>query len=115
MTSAIFAGDVQVEKSAPGMAARLAGVSMVVGDTALTRRSVDASSRCSVSVNTTTPAFDALYAAIPAGRVNAACEATLMIEPRLRRIIPGSTARAMQTAVRTLMRYIRSQMSIGPS
>ena len=36
-TPAIFAGGVQLEKSASGIAARLAGVSMVEGTTACTR------------------------------------------------------------------------------
>ena len=59
MTAANSAGLTHVAKSASAMSARLAGVSMIDGMTALTVRAVDLVSSARDSVSLCTPALDA--------------------------------------------------------
>ena len=57
MTSAIRAGGVHCEKSAVGIAARFAGVSIVVGAIVFTRTPRSATSFCRISANDSTARF----------------------------------------------------------
>src|ERR1019366_4724283 len=52
--------------STPGMAARFAGVSIVLGSTAFTRTPLPRTSAATACASATTAAFDAAYAAAPA-------------------------------------------------
>src|SRR5436190_199970 len=66
ITSASASGDTQREKSAFGMSARLGGVSMMLGSTALTFTPWSLSSSARLSVRRATPAFEAAYGPMPA-------------------------------------------------
>jgi len=59
MTRAAAAGEIQSLRSASGMSARLAGVSMIVGRTALTRILRALSSSARLCVKAAIPAFEA--------------------------------------------------------
>ena len=67
MTRAMSSGLGHFEKSAFGMALRLTAVSMTLGSTEFTRTPVPATSAARESINASAAAFDAAYAAAPAG------------------------------------------------
>ena len=67
MTRAIASGFGHLAKSAFGIALRLASVSMMLGKTEFTRTPVPLSSAASESIKARAAAFDAAYAAAPAG------------------------------------------------
>src|SRR5690606_34533580 len=102
MTAASCAGCTQRPKSALGMSARLAGVSMMLGTTALTVMSRSLSSSASASVNRATPLLDAAYAPMPAPACAAAAAPMLTMRPPPPRC--ASAARLTATAVRRLTR-----------
>src|ERR1043165_8562392 len=81
MASAISAGFGHAAWSALGIAARLAGVSMIEGSTALTRMRSPASSAASACVIAATPALDATYAVMPGAGDRTGRAATLTIRP----------------------------------
>src|SRR5689334_22522061 len=82
------------EKSALGIAARLAAVSMSEGTTALTQIPSAASSSERLCVRFATAALLALYADMPAVEISAGVAATLTMRP------PAPLARILRTASR---------------
>src|ERR1700756_1282817 len=72
ITAASLPAASQRDVSASGIAARFAGVSMMLGSTALTVTFRSFSSSASASVSRATPAFDAAYAPMPTPAFKAA-------------------------------------------
>ena len=66
ITCASSSGFGHAAKSAPGIACRFAGVSMMLGKIEFTRTPVPFASAASESIIATAAAFDAAYAAAPA-------------------------------------------------
>src|SRR6266849_4515139 len=81
MTRAISAGFGHLEKSAAGMALRLASVSIMLGRMEFTRMPLPFRSAASESSMATAADFAAAYAAAPAAWSNAAFAATFTMAP----------------------------------
>src|SRR5262249_44320139 len=81
------------------------------GQTTLVRTPYDASSWPRVSVSATTPAFTALYDAIPAGCTSPATEATLTMRPARCRLNIGVNVRQPRTAPSRLTSTIHCHSS----
>src|SRR5205814_10015622 len=114
MTSANSFGVTHFEKSALGMPARFAGVSMVDGSTALTV-TLPFNSAARASVRRCTPAFDAADGPMPEAACNAAIAPTLIMRPAPEAIKCGIADREAFSAVNTLSAYMRCQVFISPS
>ena len=112
ITRAISAGGVHASCFASGMAARLAGVSMVPGSTALARtRPLYSSAMASVSVSSA--ALETAYGTCPLRPLSAARDETKTSDPPS--ASRGMAARAIRKALRRLMDIIRSQSSTAVS
>src|SRR5215467_11974543 len=90
---ATFAGWTHFEKSDPGMAARLAVVSMVPGKTTFAVTPASRFSAATVLTRETIAAFDALYAPTPAPGSTAARLPIAIIRPRPLLLKAGIVAR----------------------
>src|SRR6516164_11171524 len=107
----------QAAKSAFGMAARLAGVSMIEGATALTRMPDLATSSASATVSAATAALLAVYAAMPAPlrHSSAGRAATLTMRPPVRMTLRA--ARQHRNVVTKFISrcVIRSVLLVAPT
>jgi hypothetical protein len=81
MTSASACGATHLVKSAWGMSARLAGVSMIDGSTALTVIPQPFTSSARLSVKRCTPALEAAYGPMPAPDFRVAFAPMFIIRP----------------------------------
>src|SRR5579862_3802966 len=106
---AIDSGAIHVEKSAPAIAFRFAGVSMVLGKTALTVMPESFTSAAAFFTKATRAAFDTAYAENPGDASTAALDPTATIRPRFAAIIEGREARMTLKAVLAFTPIIRSQ------
>src|SRR5580658_9760905 len=101
MTPAADGSETQFAGSALGMDARLAGVSIVLGSTALTRTFACRTSAATARARATTADLDAPYAAAPAAVAGCSTtrDPTTTMLPRLRATIAGRSARKPRYAV----------------
>ncbi len=104
-----------MEVSAPGMATRFAGVSMVPGRITFAVMPASLFSSATVRISDTSAAFDALYAPTPAPGASAARLPMATMRPLLALRIRGITARKMWNELMRFMSNMRCKVASSVS